>query len=348
MRLRGCAIAALAAGLGAAFPTLAAAPPGWVIAGNAPTDYRFAVDTTTAASGKQSASISAKPGAKTNGFGTLMQIIAADNYRGDRLRLSGYLRTQAADRAQMWMRVDGAGGTILGFDNMDSRPVTGTTGWRRYDIVLDVPSDSVDIAFGFFLSGSGKVWGDDFELAKVESSVPVTSAGTALARAPANLDFEEPDSSQTGHWTARKLQVALPLDVPQNCDWLSDELKLVLLQLGARRSDLQVNTRLCYLNRPGLGGEVDATFAVLTPADTTGTDAASALVEGRWQSVDIRLDAMPRGDILTGSRINPIMPLPLQQFLVPLLKQKILPLFPIRSVELNDDHSMRVQVLKPQ
>jgi len=105
-----------------------------------------------------------------------MQKIAADDYRGSRCRLSGYLRSEAAARAQMWMRVDGLSHVVLAFDNMGSHPVTGTTDWTLYEIVLDVPTDSVAIAFGILLAGSGKVWGDNFKLEKVESSVPVTAS----------------------------------------------------------------------------------------------------------------------------------------------------------------------------
>lgn len=130
-----------------------------MIAGNAPTNYVFAVDKATPVSGSRSASITAKPTATSDGFGTLMQMIAADDYRGSRFRFSGYLRTGNADRSQMWMRVDGPNHQALAFDNMDSRPVTGTTGWRRYDIVLNVPQNSVDVAFGFLLAGRGEVWG---------------------------------------------------------------------------------------------------------------------------------------------------------------------------------------------
>jgi hypothetical protein len=166
-------------------------PTGWLVAGSAPKDYEFSRDGTTAASGKFSASITAKSGAK--GFGTLMQMIDADNYRGARWKLSGYLKTNDASRAQMWMRVDGPDHKIVSFDNMDSRPVTGTTEWTRYEIVLDVPTDSVDIAFGFFLAQAGTVWGDNFTLEKVVSTVPVTSP-TAVAssrpKEPVNTDFE--------------------------------------------------------------------------------------------------------------------------------------------------------------
>ena len=166
-------------------------PAGWIIAGSAPKDYEFALDGTTAASGKFSASITAKAGA--TGFGTLLQTIDADNYRSARWKLSGYLKTNDATRAQMWMRVDGPDRKIVSFDNMDSRPVTGTSGWTRYEIVLDVPPDSVDIVFGFFLAQAGTVWGDDFKLEKVASTVPVTSSTAVAARKPkepVNTDFE--------------------------------------------------------------------------------------------------------------------------------------------------------------
>ncbi len=341
MSCRGWAIAALAVGLGVAFPTLGAAPPGWVIAGNAPTDYEFAVDTTTAVSGTRSASITAKQGARPDGFGMLMQIFAADDYRGTRLRLSGYLRTQAANRAQMWMRVDGAGGKILGFDNMDSRPVTGTTGWNRYDVVLDVPSDSVDIAFGFLLVSSGKVWGDDFKLERVDNSVPVTSAGPALARAPTNLDFEDTGSRQTAVWTGRKLRIVFEDRGWEDCDVLYEDVNRVLLQLGARASDLNIREIGC----PGRPSGVEATFSVLVP---TSSNAGTESIEGHWQSVEIRFDVVPRDQIPTGSRVNNTMPLLRQHTLVRLVKQKILPLFPTRGVEFNDDTSLRIEVLKPE
>lgn len=165
-------------------------PPGWLVAGNAPANYAYAVDTATPVSGSRSASITAKPIAASNGFGTLMQVITADDYRGSRLRLSGYLRTVNADRSQMWMRVDGPNHAVLAFDNMDSRPVIGTTNWTQYDVVLDVPRNSVDVAFGFFLAGRGEVWGADFQLEKVGAAVPVTARGPILPRRPVNLNFE--------------------------------------------------------------------------------------------------------------------------------------------------------------
>ena len=179
----GCVFASL--GVSTAW---AAVPTGWIVSGSAPSEYEFS-QAASGSSGKHGALIEAKPGA-SSGFGTLMQGISAENYRGARWRLSGYMKTDQATRAQMWMRVDGPEKAMLAFDNMESRIVSGTTDWTRYEIVLDVPQSSIAIAFGFFLGGSGKVWGDDFRIEKVDATVPTTSTSPGMPKAPVNPDFE--------------------------------------------------------------------------------------------------------------------------------------------------------------
>jgi hypothetical protein len=274
----------MAAVLGLAVMELAwaGAPPGWIIAGTAPTNYAFAVDPMTPVSGSKSASISAKPSATSNGFGTLMQIIAADDYRGSRLRLSGYLRTRNADRAQMWMRVDGPDHKVLAFDNMDSRPVTGTTEWKRYDIVLDVPQNSVDVALGFFLAGRGEVWGADFKLEKVGATVPVTSLGPFLPRKPENLDFEAV-GTQAGIeavWMPRQVSfVYRGFTTHYSCDGLRDKIHKMLSKLGAR--NLEVRKQGCITGFPG----VRVTMQVLVPASREHGKQTGSAVSARWRKV---------------------------------------------------------------
>jgi hypothetical protein len=85
------------------------------------------------------------------------------------------------------MRVDGPSG-MLRFDNMGDRPIQGTLGWRRYSVVLDVPTNSSGIFFGLLLSGPGKVWIAHARLDAVGGDVPVTGG---LARHPRNLDFAQ-------------------------------------------------------------------------------------------------------------------------------------------------------------
>lgn len=165
--------------------TTGSPPKGWFVAGSAPQQYVFGTE--KCADGK-CAFIKAKTETPT-GFGTLMQLIAADKYIGKRLRLSATLRTAGANRAQLWMRMDGADSKMLGFYNMDDRPVIGTTDWKRYSLVLDVPEETKAIAFGMFLNGKGQVWAEDFKLEPVGKDVPVSS--TQLPKTPLNLNFDQ-------------------------------------------------------------------------------------------------------------------------------------------------------------
>lgn len=158
---------------------------GWLTAGSNPEQYTFGKDT----SGSINSAYIRSKDVPLKGFGTLMQQVAPDNYSGKRVRLSGQMKTADADFAQMWMRVDGRNGSVLEFDNMDSRPVKGTTDWKAYTVVLDVPKDSKDIAFGFFLQGKGEVWAKSFKLETVGPDVPVTPA--PFPKAPVNMDFSE-------------------------------------------------------------------------------------------------------------------------------------------------------------
>lgn len=179
--------------LAASVATGEEAPKGWFPAGSNPKDYKMTVDRTVAHSGKSSAllkSVAQKPG----GFGTLMQTCKADAFRGKRVRMSSYARSQDVKLwAGLWMRVDGPRGEPLGFDNMQDRAIKGTSDWKKYEIVLDVPESAQDIAFGLLLTGAGQVWMDELAFAIVGKDVPTTgSKPTAGAPpTPANLDFED-------------------------------------------------------------------------------------------------------------------------------------------------------------
>jgi hypothetical protein len=114
----------------------------------------------------------------TGGFGTIMRNMGADEYLGNRVRMSAYITVEdVEDWAGMWMRVDGASRQTgsLAFDNMQSRPITGTSGWRLYEIVLDVSEEARNIAFGVLVNGTGRVWINDVEFEIVDDQVPTTN-----------------------------------------------------------------------------------------------------------------------------------------------------------------------------
>ena len=166
---------------------------GWIHAGSAPMDYDMGVDRAVTHGGKASGFLRSNK-AKTAGFGTLMQMYKADKYRGKRLRLSAWVKAEdVSSWAGVWMRVDGPDNKMLAFDNMQSRPIKGTTGWKRYEVVLDVAPEAVAVAFGILLDGAGKTWIDDIGFEEVTNDVALTGApsGSQFNPMPENLDFEK-------------------------------------------------------------------------------------------------------------------------------------------------------------
>lgn len=135
---------------------------------------------------------------KGDAFGCMMQSILADAYCGQRLRLTADLKSEDADRATIWMRVDREPGKVLCFDNMMERrkdgALEGTTDWSERVIVLDVPANATSIHYGFFLKGYGRTWARRFRLDAVPETVATTEIApeankpSHLSR-PANLDF---------------------------------------------------------------------------------------------------------------------------------------------------------------
>ncbi|MDQ3253087.1 MAG: hypothetical protein M3R15_04145 [Acidobacteriota bacterium] len=164
-------------------------PTGWYKAGSKPQNYDMGADATMHHGGKQGAYVKSIASADAEGFGTLMQTIKADDYRGKRIRLSGYAKTNNVEGSgQMWIRIDGEEGALLGFDNMDNRKIVGTTDWKKYELVLDVPENSVAIAFGFFVHGKGEMFADDLRLEVVEKDVATTNMEEEVKRAPKELE----------------------------------------------------------------------------------------------------------------------------------------------------------------
>jgi len=166
----------------------AAQVDGWVKAGANPDDYDMGVDRGVAFMGTSSGFVRSRT-SEPRTFGTYMQMFDASEYRGKRIRLSGYVKSEAVEqRASMWMRVD-RGRTPTAFDNMQNRPITGTQPWTQHTLVLDVDRQATAIAFGIMLSGKGAVWIDGLAFDVVGDEVPSTDM-IKLLQGPRNLDFE--------------------------------------------------------------------------------------------------------------------------------------------------------------
>ena len=116
-------------------------------------------------------------------FQVLLQQVDAASYRGKTIRFKAAVRIDAAgplDRAQLWLRVDRAGGRAGFFDNMDDRPIRGKA-WGEYEIVGDVAKDAALIMVGMIVSGTAPAWIDDVSLEALGD------APAATAEAPRRL-----------------------------------------------------------------------------------------------------------------------------------------------------------------
>jgi C-terminal processing protease CtpA/Prc len=167
-------------------PSASALPPepmpsGWMQMGVSA--YRVGLDRAVGRSGGASGHVTAASPAP-DGFGSLSQIIRADDYRGKRLRFSAYVKTRGVSGrgAGLWMRVDGNGG-VMAFDNMQSRPLLGSADWSRASVVLDVPVEADGIPFGLILASGGEAWIEDASLEVVGTDVASTNMMAATADA---------------------------------------------------------------------------------------------------------------------------------------------------------------------
>jgi hypothetical protein len=165
-------------------------PKGWFVAGDNPAKYSMGIDDSVTYENRPCVSIKGSP--DSTSFATLMQSFKAEAYLGKRLRFSAAVRTANVQGwAALWMRVDDAEGKILAFDNMERRPITSTTDWTYYAIVLGVAKDATGIFFGILLSGDGQTWMSDVQLDEVGEDVPVTDTLGELPKKPVNLGFDE-------------------------------------------------------------------------------------------------------------------------------------------------------------
>ena len=132
-------------------------PNGWHKAGDDPESYDMGIDKGAGQDGKNAATI--KSIKKTKGFGTLMQSCIADKYLGKRIKMTGYVKSlDVKGWAGLWLRIDETNlyQKVLGFDNMVNRPIKKTTDWKKYEIVMDIPPNAYNLAYGALLVGQGQ------------------------------------------------------------------------------------------------------------------------------------------------------------------------------------------------
>jgi hypothetical protein len=154
--------------------------------------YVLTVDPEGSHGGKACARVAARSaqGDHRSSVAMVTQTIAAAPFRGKRVRLSGFLRTEdVTGHATMRIRVSDAAKEPLAADRNEDHAKNGTTDWTMDQMVLDVAEQAETIEYGIWLSGDGTAWIDDFALETVGTDVPSTDV-MSYGPSPANLDFE--------------------------------------------------------------------------------------------------------------------------------------------------------------
>lgn len=182
-----------------------AEPSGWFKSGDRYDSFEIGKDDQNAQNGQSSGYLELIADT-TSGYGVLMQFCGEKNFKGKRVRMTGYIQSLSSDTtlAGMWIRVDDFGNRVTAdFDNMMDRPIIGTKPWTKCEIVFDVPDTQCIINYGILLRGGGKAWFDNVSFEIVNNSVFKTAyylnmpfqefyqIPENLPEEPVNLDFEE-------------------------------------------------------------------------------------------------------------------------------------------------------------
>ncbi len=171
-------------------------PNGWHKAGDDPESYDMGIDKGAGQDGKNAATI--KSIKKTKGFGTLMQSCIADKYLGKRIKMTGYVKSlDVKGWAGLWLRIDETNlyQKVLGFDNMVNRPIKKTTDWKKYEIVMDIPPNAYNLAYGALLVGQGQIWFSNINFEIVDDTVSLSKKDcnvcSKILNEPTNLSLEK-------------------------------------------------------------------------------------------------------------------------------------------------------------
>jgi hypothetical protein len=163
--------------------------------------------------------------------------------------------------------------------------------------------------------------------------VPLAAAAAALVTvAPGRAAFADTPAAsepvQPAVWTPRELRfVYSGFTTTYSCDGLRDKMRKVLLKLGARKGDLEVNESACAggPGQPTTFPTVNIKMNVLQPAPAPPPGAnAPPAVAAHWRLVDL---TKYRDPLKAAGNCE----------LIEQIKLRILPLFTTRNVEFRSN-----------
>lgn len=132
----------------------------------------------------------------TGGMVSVIQTFAAAPYRGKRMQFAARLRTHALQgRVGLLVRAESENKGILAFDDMRTRPVSGTNEWSEHRVLLDIDDIASTITIGILIEGApgavsaGRVRFDEVPADNWELSLRLRSDPQSLPAQPQNLEL---------------------------------------------------------------------------------------------------------------------------------------------------------------
>lgn len=175
-------------------------------------------------------------------------------------------------------------------------------------------------AWGAEESGGGAVSAESGAAAPAGGAAPTGAVPPTEGAAPTGAV----PPTEAAVWTPKEIQFTyMGFTTRYTCDGLRDTVKDMLLQLGARKDDLKVYEQPCSgpPDRPNPFPGVKIKMSVLTPAPSAPADGTQT-VPAQWKTVKLPY----RETAINGAG---------QCELLEQVKQKILPLFTTRNVDLR-------------
>ncbi|MFA6583915.1 MAG: hypothetical protein WCS77_06420 [Elusimicrobiaceae bacterium] len=144
------------------------APKGWRMSAGKPAAYALGIETTTIDGQQHRVLLLKSTSAQYGEYTAVTQEIKASEYLAARVEFSAYIKSEnVANNTGLWLRAYN-GNRVMALSNIAYKPITGTTSWHKYTLVLDIPEGSTEILFGWYLTGTGKVWVREASFSKVK------------------------------------------------------------------------------------------------------------------------------------------------------------------------------------
>jgi hypothetical protein len=163
-------------------------PKGWTV--HPQSGYSVSLDSVNVKSGKYSVAIKS-----TGGYVNAAQSVAfvfPNNYRGEKITLSGYIKTENVDAGFAGLAIQAGSGIAV--DWMDKKGKTGTADWEKYEVTLDLkPSQTRQITAGGLFGDKGKMWIDDLQISidgKYIEKIQVLKPETFSDKAKNDREFD--------------------------------------------------------------------------------------------------------------------------------------------------------------